>query len=78
MRSNVRSTAYLTSCEVTGVPSSNFTPDLRWYVQVLFPLVAVPSAVARAGTTCWPQAPVQDLYVVSGVAYSLVKFRLNA
>ena len=49
-----------------------------WYVQVLLLSVAVPSAVASAGTTCWPQAPVQALYVVSGVAYSLVKFRLNA
>jgi len=78
VRSKVRSTAYLTSDEVTGVPSENFTPDLRWKVQVLFPLLGVPSAVARPGTTARPQLPGQALYVVSGVAYSLVKFRLNA
>ncbi len=29
-RSKVRSTAYLTSCEVTVVPSSNFTLGLMW------------------------------------------------
>ena len=29
-RSKVRSIAYLTSWEVTGVPSWNLTPDLRW------------------------------------------------
>lgn len=52
-----RSTLYLMSCAVTGVPSSYLTPCLRWKVQVLAPLEEVPRSVARSGTSSPPAVP---------------------
>jgi len=52
-----RSMAYLTSLDVIGEPSSNFSPERSLYVQVLPPSLLVPAADARSGTTSRPPLP---------------------
>lgn len=47
----VRSTPYLTSCAVTGVPSCHTTPLRRWKVHTVSPLLGVPVSVARSPTS---------------------------
>ncbi len=69
-----RSTAYLTSFEVTSVPSSNFTPLRSVYVQVLASSLALPRSVARSGTTSRPSSPAAGLKVTRERPYRREKF----
>jgi hypothetical protein len=72
--SSERSTAYFTSLVVTGVPSSNFTPDRILYVHVFASSLGVPSDSARSGTSSTPLSPGAGVNIVRARPYRRMKF----
>src|SRR5437016_4011754 len=65
---------YLTSLDVTGVPSSQRSPGRSVYVQVRPPSVVRPRLVVRSGTNRAPAAPGAAANVTSWRVYSRIAF----
>src|SRR6266480_7988688 len=74
----LRSTPYFTSAQVTGEPSSHFTPFLRLNSQIRLFSDGRPVSVARSPTIWLAAAPGSDRNVVSVRVVSRLKLASDA
>jgi hypothetical protein len=67
LRFRARSTVYVKSLALTGVPLEYFMFGRSWIVYVFPPLVTLGKSLARPGMTCPPCSPPLWAYVYKPV-----------